>query len=135
MMAPLVDPDDLSERLADVTFDHLESPVYISRGVVQIPTVEIRSSAMNITLEGQYGFDSSIDYTLGFAMRDLRSARESEFGPIEDDGLGQQFFISMQGTVQNPVYSWDREAQKNHRKENFQREKELLKDLFRKSTP
>ncbi len=135
MMAPLVDPDDLGERLRGVTFDHLESPVYISRGVVQIPTVEIRSSAMNITLEGQYGFDSSIDYTLGFAMRDLRSARDSEFGTIEDDGLGQQFFISMQGTVQDPEYSWDREAQKNHRKENFQREKELLKDLFRKSTP
>ena len=135
MMAPLVDADDLGERLRGVTFDHLESPVYISRGVVQIPTVEIRSSAMNITLEGQYGFDSSIDYTLGFAMRDLRSARDSEFGTIEDDGLGQQFFISMQGTVQDPEYSWDREAQKNHRKENFQREKELLKDLFRKSTP
>ena len=30
---------------------------------------------MNITLEGEYRFDSSIDYTLGFALRDLRAAR------------------------------------------------------------
>jgi len=41
----------------------------------------------------------------------------------------------MDGTFENPTYSWDRDAQKNHRKENFQREKELLKELFRKSNP
>jgi hypothetical protein len=41
----------------------------------------------------------------------------------------------MTGTMENPAYGWDREAQKNHRKENFQREKDLLKELFRKSTP
>ena len=135
LMAPLVDPDDLANRLEHVQFEHVESPIYISAGTVQLPHTEIRSSAMDITLEGQYRFDSSIDYTLGFAMRDLRAADESEFGTITDDGLGHQFFISMTGTVENPEYGWDREAQKNHRKENFQREKDLLKELFRKSTP
>ncbi len=135
LMAPLVDPDDLATRLEHVEFEHVESPVYISSGTVQLPHTEIRSSAMDITLEGQYRFDSSIDYALGFAMRDLRAADESEFGTITDDGLGHQFFISMTGTVENPEYGWDREAQKNHRKENFQREKDLLKELFRKSTP
>lgn len=135
LMAPLVDPDDLAARLEHVQFEHVESPVYISRGTVQLPHTEIQSSAMDITLEGQYRFDSSIDYTLGFAIRDLRAADKSEFGTITDDGLGHQFFISMTGTVENPEYSWDREAQKNHRKENFQREKDLLKELFRKSNP
>ena len=135
IMAPLVDPDDLSQRLADVQFDRLESPIYVSQGIVRIPNIQIRSSAMNISLQGNYGFDESIDYTLGFALRDLRTSQDSEFGPIADDGLGQQFFISMDGTFDNPTYSWDRDAQKNHRKENFQREKELLKELFRKSNP
>jgi hypothetical protein len=135
LMAPLVDPDDLATRLEHVEFEHVGSPIYISSGTVQLPHTEIRSSAMDITLEGEYRFDSSIDYTLGFAMRDLRAADESEFGTITDDGLGHQFFISMTGTVENPEYGWDREAQKNHRKENFQREKDLLKELFRKSTP
>lgn len=135
LMAPLVDPDDLAQRLEHVQFEHVESPVYISNETVQLPHTEIRSSAMDITLEGQYQFDSSIDYTLGFALRDLRGSSESEFGTIADDGLGHQFFISMTGTVEDPEYGWDREAQKNHRKENFQREKDLLKELFRKSTP
>jgi hypothetical protein len=121
--------------LADVQFDRLESPIYVSQGIVRIPNIQIRSSAMNISLQGNYGFDESIDYTLGFALRDLRTSQDSEFGPIADDGLGQQFFISMDGTFDNPTYSWDRDAQKNHRKENFQREKELLKELFRKSNP
>ena len=135
MMAPWVDPNDLESRLKFVEFNDLESPIYVSRSQVQLPHISIESSAMNITLQGRYGFDSSIDYTMGFAMRDLRNTRNDEFGPIEDDGLGQQFFIAMEGTVDSPTYRWDREAQKDHRKENFQREKEFLKDLFRRSTP
>lgn len=135
LMAPLVDPDDLAQRLEEVQFEQVETPVYVSKGVVQVPHTSIPSSAMDITLEGLYRFDSSVNYTLGFALRDLRSSGDDEFGAIEDDGLGHQFFVSMTGTVDEPVYGWDRDAQKNHRKENFQREKDLLKELFRKSKP
>jgi hypothetical protein len=99
----------------------------------RLAEVQIRSSAMNISLEGSYTFDGTLDYTLGFSMRDLRHRGNGEFGPIEDDGLGQQFFIQMNGNVNSPDYSWDRKAQRNHRKNNFQREKELLKSLFKRS--
>jgi hypothetical protein len=134
MMAPLVDPEDLRKRLKFVEFDNLESAVYITKESVQLPQIDIRSTAMNISLAGIYGFDESLDYTLGFAMRDLRGGRVDEFGEIEDDGLGQQFFIAMDGSIDSPQYSWDRDAQKNHRRENIQREKELLKTLFRRSS-
>jgi len=134
MMAPLVDPEDLRNRLRYVEIEDLESAVYISKESVQLPQVDIRSSAMNISLEGAYGLDESLDYTMGFAMRDLRNSRNDEFGRIEDDGLGQQFFIAMEGTLDEPKYSWDRDAQKSHRRENLQREKELLKTLFRRSS-
>lgn len=133
MMAPLLDPNDLSRRLEEVVFQPLETPLYVAKQSVHIPAVQIRSSAMNISLEGSYAFDGDMDYTLGFAMRDLRSTEEGQFGPIEDDGLGQQFFIQMHGNVASPEYRWDREAQRNHRKSNFQREKELLKSLFKRS--
>jgi len=134
MMAPLVDPEDLRNRLRYVEIEDLESAVYISKESVQLPQVDIRSSAMNISLEGAYGLDESLDYTMGFAMRDLRNSRNDEFGRIEDDGLGQQFFIAMEGTLDEPKYSWDRDAQKSHRRDNLQREKELLKTLFRRSS-
>ena len=133
IMAPLVDPDDLAQRLQNVVFEPLESPVYVANQSVHLPDLHIRSSAMNISLAGSYAFEGMMDYTLGFAMRDLRNSREDQFGPIEDDGLGQQFFIQMDGNVDSPEYSWDREAQRNHRKSNFQREKELLKSLFKRS--
>ena len=105
MMAPLVDPDDLRNRLRYVELENLESAVYISKETVQLPSVDVRSSAMNISLEGAYGFDESLDYTLGLAMRDLRNTRNDEFGLIEDDGLGQRFFIAMDGTLDEPRYS------------------------------
>ena len=134
LMAPLVDPDDLALRLKHVEFEQIESPIYISSGTVQLPHTDIRSSTMNITLEGEYRFDSSIDYTLGFALRDLRAASESAFGNITDDGLGHQFFVSMTGTIEDPAYCWDREAQKNHRKENFQRGKRPVEGTVPKIT-
>ena len=130
LMAPLVDPDDLASRLEHVEFEQVESPIYISNGTVQLPHTDIRSSAMNITLEGEYRFDSSIDYTLGFALRDLRAASESEFGTITDDGLGHQFFVSMTGTMEDPAYGWDREAQKTIEKRISNGRKDLLKELF-----
>jgi hypothetical protein len=133
MIAPLVNPEDLAQRLEDITFEPLSSALYVSGESVHLPEVQIRSSAMNISLEGSYTFDGTLDYTLGFSMRDLRHRGNGEFGPIEDDGLGQQFFIQMNGNVNSPDYSWDRKAQRNHRKNNFQREKELLKSLFKRS--
>ena len=40
---------------------------------------------------GVYGFDDNIDFTLGFALRDLRSSASDAFGEMTDDGLGNQF--------------------------------------------
>ena len=54
----------------------------------------IESSAMNVAIEGTYDFDSNIDYTLGFALRDLRAGASDAFGEMEDDGLGNQFFFA-----------------------------------------
>ena len=48
---------------------------------------------MNVSLEESQTFEGGIDYTLGFALRDLRDNKQGEFGDIEDDGLGNMFFL------------------------------------------
>lgn len=133
MMAPWVDPNDLAKRLDHVAFEPLESAIYVAANEVHLPPIKISSSAMDISLEGVQGFNGSLDYTMGFAMRDLRNTREDEFGSIKDDGLGQHFFIGIGGSLDGPEYRWDREAQRLHRKAKWKQEKELFKSLFQRS--
>lgn len=131
LMAPLVDPDDLRERLKDVAFEPVSQRIDVRAEEVKLPMTVIQSSAMNVAIEGVYDFDSNIDYTLGFALRDLRASATDAFGVMEDDGLGNQFFLRMSGPVEEPVYAYDREAAKDHRREAIQAEKQRLRDALK----
>jgi hypothetical protein len=131
LIAPLVDPNDLRERLKNIQLDNLESPIYISSSSTTIPNINIHSSAMDVSVEGVHSFSGKIDYTLGFSLRDLRKSREVEFGNIEDDGLGNMFFLAMDGTLNEPVYSYDRSAHRSHRKKAFRDEAEKIKEAIK----
>ena len=87
---------------------------------------------MNVSLEGSQTFEGGIDYTLGFALRDLRDNKQGEFGDIEDDGLGNMFFLGMDGTLNEPVYSYDRKARKAHRRKSINNEAQRIKDALSK---
>jgi hypothetical protein len=128
LIAPLVDPNDLRERLKNIQLDDLESPIYISSSSTTIPNINIHTSAMDVSIEGVHNFSGKIDYTLGFALRDLQKSRKIEFGNIEDDGLGNMFFLAMDGTLNEPIYSYDRAAHKSHRRKAFKDEVEKIKE-------
>ena len=133
LIAPLVDPEDLRGRLKDIEFAHIESSVIVVSSSTTIPYFNIQSSAMNVSLEGRHTFSGQIDYTLGFALRDLRDSRQVEFGDIEDDNLGSIFFLAMDGTLEEPIYSYDREAHKTHRKKAISTELDRLRNSIQGS--
>ncbi|MBM71223.1 MAG: hypothetical protein CL847_00365 [Crocinitomicaceae bacterium] len=132
LIAPLVNPEDLRKRLSDIKFDYVETPVSVSMSTVSIPFTNIKSSAMNVSLEGAQTFAGEIDYTLGFALRDLRDNKQGEFGNIQDDGLGNMFFLGMDDTLDEPVFSYDRKAHKAHRRRAINAEAQRIKDAFKK---
>lgn len=126
LMAPLVDPEDLRSRLADVAFYQVSQRLDVSKNVVRLPKTTIQSSAMNVSIEGDYHFDEVMDYTLGFALRDLRASASDDVGVMEDDGLGNQFFLNMSGPLDAPEYKYDRDAAKEHRRNAIDEEKARL---------
>ena len=126
LMAPLVDPEDLRSRLADVAFNQVSQRLDVSQNVVRLPKTTIQSSAMNVSIEGDYHFDEVMDYTLGFALRDLRASASDDVGVMEDDGLGNQFFLNMSGPLDAPEYRYDRDAAKEHRRNAIDQEKARL---------
>ncbi|MGB1076142.1 MAG: hypothetical protein ACPGYK_08130 [Flavobacteriales bacterium] len=133
LIAPLVDPDDLAHRLRKIDLESCEMQALLVNGDFRLAPVRIHSSAMDVDISGGQTWAGALDYTFGFALRDLKNTREDAFGIIEDDGLGHRFFLTMQGSYDEPEYGWDREAGKNARKERFEEEKTILRDLFRRN--
>lgn len=132
VVAPFVDIDALEKELQHIYFSTISNHISIGNGAITIPKMDIPSSAMNLSVAGVHHFDQTIDYSLGFYLRDLLVDKSStEYGKVEDDGLGNRFFLSMGGSTENPEFSYDRLAHKQQRQEDFQQEKQTLKEIIK----
>ncbi len=96
-IAPLVDEDLLAKKLSWVKFEQLRNTISISQQSIEIPWMEIKSSALNMIFKANHTFDNQMDYLMGFHVRDLL-LRDPNQAPTED---GKKFFISMKGPVSN----------------------------------
>ena len=115
----IADAQDLRRRLNRVRFEPVDAQVELERGLITLAPVEVRSDAMDVGVEGWYRMEGPMDFTLDFALRDLKSG-EGEFGPMEEDGLGHRFFLAIGGTLEDPEFGYDRRAHQEHRREERQ---------------
>lgn len=132
--------------LAHIKFETLQNKIEIKDQKITIPTMSIRSSAINIEASGTHTFDNVIEYRLRILLSELlgKKARQAkkeneEFGYIEDDGLGKTaLYMKITGTVDNPdvsydskkVYEKNKNAVKEDLKSTFQK---IGEELFRKN--
>lgn len=134
MVAPFVNIPELRKRLSDIRFERIENRLEIHDGAVHIPTMEVRSSALDLELNGTHWFDDRIDHHLNFRLSDLFRIGKpinDEFGPIADDGTGMRVFLHMFGTASDPQFGNDGAMAAARRKQQFQREKQELKSVLR----
>lgn len=126
------------EDLAYIKFSTLKNQIKIKDKEIEIPKMEIKSSAINIEVSGKHKFNSEIDYHLKILLSELlakkakKAKKENElFGEIEDDGLGKtSLFIHVFGTVENPKYKYDKKGVREKLKSDWQKEKLILKKIF-----
>jgi hypothetical protein len=130
LVAPFVNADKFSEKMKDIKFSHLENIIDIKNRVITIPNMEIKSSAMDISIKGKHTYDNQIDYTVGFNLRDILLKKEKEWQEA-DDGLGREMFIFMRGSVDKPSFGLDKVAAKDDRKQEIQEEKQNVKALLK----
>lgn len=123
--------DAFGKKLSDLKFDQLKNTLIIKNSVLTIPQMSINSSALDVELSGKHSFDNDVDYRFGFKFRDLKQAKESEFGEIMDDGTGFKVFMRMYGNIDNPNIEWDKQSRKETTKENMAKEKEDMKSLLK----
>ncbi len=127
------------EELEHIKFKSLETQIEIKDETVHIPKTEIKSNALDLTFSGTHSFNNDIDYRFKVLMSDVlwgkskNKTKNSEFGYIEDDGLGRtSLFLHMTGTIEDYKISYDTKGLKESFKEDFKKEKSNLKKVLNK---
>jgi hypothetical protein len=121
-----------------VRFATLKNSIEIKNKVITIPSMDIKSDAIDFHISGTHNFDNKIEYHLNMLFSDLKNPKDktqgNEFGQYEDDGLGKsRYFFYISGTIDNPVYhKIDKEAYRESIKTTFKKEKENLKEILKK---
>lgn len=124
--------DKFETKLLNLKFEELSNTLEIRNRKLYIPKMTIKSNALDVNLSGWHDFDNSIDYHFSFRFRELKSdLNDSEFGIIEDDGLGWKIFINMAGNLDDPIYSIDKGEMKATFKENVSEEKQNMKSVLK----
>lgn len=103
-------------NLDKVHIEPLRNQITIADQKVIIPEMAVNTDAMDLWISGTHSFDQQINYSLRVLLSEVlgRKATEarataSEFGWIEDDGLGRtSLFIRISGTADEPVFAYDR---------------------------
>lgn len=131
------------EDLKDIRFETLTNQIDIANQIIYIPVMEIKSSALNLTLMGTHTFDNEINYHFSIALADLLASKfrkknpgynkQDEFGPVAEDNRGRTMvFVSMSGTVDEPVFNYDKKAVREKINTEMQSQRSELKQALNK---
>ncbi len=127
------------EELQRVEFKNLNNEILIRDKTVIIPEMDIYSSAFDISALGVHKFDNSYDYRITVSLSDLlfkkakrKNQEISEFGIIEDDGMGK-ISIPLRFTGKDDQYksSFDKKSALDALKQNISEEKKTIKKIIR----
>ncbi len=102
--------------LHNIKFETLHNVIEIRNKSIVIPLMDIRSTAINLTASGTHSFDNKVDYKLKLELSQLLNRKvkdyNTEFGTIEDDGLGRwKLYLTMKGDASNPKFAYDKKIE------------------------
>jgi len=127
------------KELENIRFATLKNQIEIKNQVITIPKMEVKSTAINITAAGTHSFKNDINYKIKLSLSELLSKKakqakkqNEEFGEVADDGLGRtNIFLSMTGTIDNPVIKYDSKSAVQNVKQDLKVEKQTLKTILK----
>jgi len=120
------------KELLQLHFAQLENQLHIENGVITIPRMSIVSNALDLNVSGKHSFENEIDYSFDFRFREVKGKTStSEFGDIVDDETGFKVYLKMKGTVDNPIFEWDKEQRKQDQKEKREAARDEFKSVIK----
>ena len=127
--------DDLEKRLSHIKFSEMTNKIKVANEVIEIPSMVVKSSVLDMDLGGTHTFSDTMDYSMSFKFKDLKVKEEeySEFGRIVDDGSGIKIFMRMFGTTSDPQFEVDKDEKKKTKQEEWQEEKQEFKSILKEN--
>lgn len=125
------------EELQDIHFETLQNRIEIKHSRVIIPSMSIRSSAVEMEASGIHHFNNTYSYHLSILLSDILSRKakrkeaNNEFGVIADDGIRTMLPLKIEGRENEYRVSYDRKQAAQKVREDLRQEKESLRSLFR----
>ena len=125
------------DELNHIIFSDLSNRVTIKNRVINIPIMEVQSSAINLMMSGTHTFDNVMDYQIKVNLRKLLAAKfgrkENDDSYIEDNPYeGVNLYLSITGDIDHPKIKYDKKGVKGKLKNDLAAQKEELKELFGK---
>ncbi|MEO8147032.1 MAG: AsmA-like C-terminal region-containing protein [Bacteroidia bacterium] len=123
--------------LRNIKFETLHNIIEIKNKKLIIPVMDIRSTAVNLTASGTHSFDNMVDYKIKMELSQLLNKKvrdfNTEFGIIEDDGLGRwKLYLSMKGNLSNPKFAYDKKGVQENIAQQAKQEKQTMKVVLNK---
>lgn len=131
-LSSFVELDDLK----DIKFKEMSNTVEIRDRTIYIPTTEVQSNAMNLTIGGTHNFDNFMDYRLKIRITELlasksgwvKKKKERQLEENKEGGLSA--YVIMVGTPDDLKIKYDRKTvQENIKKEIKKETKSFFQDL------
>lgn len=128
---------ELSE-LENITFSRLENDLFIKNNYLAVPQMDIKSSAADFSVNGKHSFNNDFEYHVKVYLSAILSKKaknnsrySTEFGPVEEDGLGRtSIFLKLTGNGEDVKVTADLKATRNNIKQSLNKEKGNLKNIL-----
>jgi|WetSurMetagenome_2_1015567.scaffolds.fasta_scaffold00163_12 hypothetical protein len=128
---------ELSE-LENISFDQMENDFFIRNNFLYIPQMAVKSSAVDLSVNGKHSFDNDYEYHIKMLLSEILSKKRkknktynSEFGIVEEDGLGRtSLLLKIVGKGEEVKVGYDIKAASSEIKNNIKTERQNLKTIL-----
>jgi hypothetical protein len=128
---------EISE-LKGIKFEKLENDFFIRNNYFFLPQMDVKSSAADLQVNGKHGFDNKYEYHVKILLSEILSKKvrkpkpsTSEFGAIQDDGLGRtSMLLKIEDKGDDVKVSYDIKAAAGQVRNEIRSERQNLKTIM-----
>jgi hypothetical protein len=125
------------EQLEHIYFSQYKSAISIANKEIQLSRSKLKSNLVSLEIGGTHTFDNQINYALKLNLNNLLATKFKKKKTLNADYVndvqgGINLFLSMKGSVENPIIKMDKQSAYKNLQKSLKQEKQDLKDLLKK---
>lgn len=124
------------DKMDQIQFSNISNTILINNNMITIPSMDIRSNALNIEASGQHSFDKTYEYHLATRLSELlfnkaKSNPDNEFNIALDEEDKRTIFLILFDEGDGMGIEFDEEQAMKKIREDLRNEKQELKNVLK----